>query len=593
MVESERRRLISSTPYLTPEQVVQQTFATAFRGYAEADVRAFLKRVSEELVASRDRESELLEAIDALEEQLRSPRPLDESQLLDALGAETSRLLRSARETADDIRTRAEEQAVQTSEAAAAEAQSKRGEADEYFQARTDEAEERATAIVAAAEQNAADIRVAVETYSTEQRERADRETGELIEAARQQGRDMLDEAKSTRERVLADLFRRRGLLQAQVDALRGGRDNLLDAYRVVKRTFLEATEALAQIEARAAERAPHADGDASDTAPTIAGETDTDTGDAEAVGDESGTGAGAPRSDDGEPTDPSLAAVDSLFARIRAGQAEAPVDDAPSDVVEEVGEPVSAPPAETVEVAGSPEPEPEPDIEQLAAPPSAVEAWRARRTEVVDPLLVAVAKRAKRVAQDDQNALLDAVRRHKGRPTAAQVLKPEPELLEAWVAVTREAIDDAYRAGRIAAGGEPGAVSDDFAAEVAAVIVLPVRERISAAIDAGEEGDTGGLVERIGARFREWKNQALELALADALAMSWSRGVYDASPDGTVLQWIPLIEGRCADCDDNGLEPTVKGSSFPTGQPHPPAHPGCRCLLAPADVLSGLATNV
>jgi hypothetical protein len=204
----------------------------------------------------------------------------------------------------------------------------------------------------------------------------------------------------------------------------------------------------------------------------------------------------------------------------------------------------------------------------------------------------VAVAKRAKRVAQDDQNALLDAVRRHKGRPTAAQVLKPEPELLAAWVAVTRDAIDEAYRGGRTAAGGEPSAVSDDFAEEVAAVIVLPVRERIAAAIDAGEEGDTGGLVERIGARFREWKNQALENALADALAMSWSRGVYDGSPDGTVLQWIPLVEGRCADCDDNGLEPTVKGSSFPTGQAYPPAHPGCRCLLAPADVLSGLAAN-
>jgi len=597
MVDSERRRLITSTPYLTPEQVVQQTFATAFRGYAEADVRAFLKRVSEELVNSRDRESELLEAIDAPEEQLRSPRPLDESQLLDALGAETSRLLRSARETADDIRARAEAQAVQTYEEAAAEAQSKRGEADEYFQSRTDEAEERAAAIVAEAEQNAAEIRAAVETYSTEQRERADRETGEVIEAARQQGRDMLDEAKSTRERVLADLFRRRGLLQGQVDALRGGRDNLLDAYRVVKRTFLEATEALAQVEARAAERATHAGDDASDTASTIDGETDAGTGDADAaLGEERATEAGVPGADDGEATDPSLADVDSLFARIRAGQAEAPVDDAPSDVVDETGEPDSVQSAEAVDLAGSPASEPEPaseaETDHPATPPSAVDAWRARRTAVVDPLLVTVAKRAKRVAQDDQNALLDAVRRHRGRPTAAQVLKPEPELLEAWVAVTREAIDDAYRAGRVAAGGEPSAVSDDFASEVAAVIVLPVRERIAAAIDAGEEGDTGGLVERIGARFREWKNQALEVALADALAMSWSRGVYDGSPDGTVLQWIPLIEGRCADCDDNGLEPTVKGSSFPTGQPHPPAHPGCRCLLAPADVLSGLATN-
>jgi hypothetical protein len=122
------------------------------------------------------------------------------------------------------------------------------------------------------------------------------------------------------------------------------------------------------------------------------------------------------------------------------------------------------------------------------------------------------------------------------------------------------------------------------LAREAAETIVLPLRERISSAIDAGAEGDTSGLVERIGARFREWKNQSLEELLVDELSGAWSRGVYDASPDGAVFRWIPLVEGRCADCDDNGLEPTTKGSSFPTGQLHPPAHPGCRCLLAPAD---------
>jgi DivIVA domain-containing protein len=601
MVESERRRLISSTPHLTPEQVGQQSFATSFRGYSETDVRAFLKRVSDELITTRDREEELLDAIDALEEQLRSPRPLDESQLLDALGAETSRLLRSARETADEIRKRAEEQTAQAAEAAATELQSRRGEADEYFQTRTGEAEERAAAIVAAAEQNAAELRAGVDVFATEQRERAERETQEAIEAARHQGREMLDEAKSTRERVLADLFRRRGLLQAQVDELRSGRDSLLDAYRVVKRTFLEATEALAQVEVRAAERATQPIDDDSDVSVALDTEADTD---AEVAGDTEANGESAAPSADADVTDPNLADVDSLFARIRAGQTETPIETAPSIAVDEIGEAVSAPLEGTADVAPvpesaaepEPEPEPEPDpatgSEAPAAPLSAVESWRAERAAVVDPLLVAVAKRAKRAAQDDQNALLDAVRRHKGRPTAAQVLAPEPDFLAAWVSVTREAIDDAYRGGRVAAGGEPAAASDDLAAEVAAVIVLPVRERIAAAIDSGEEGDTGGLVERIGARFREWKNQALENALGDALAMSWSRGVYDASPDGTVLQWIPLVEGRCADCDDNGLEPTVKGETFPTGQAHPPAHPGCRCLLAPADVLSGLAAH-
>ena len=227
-----------------------------------------------------------------------------------------------------------------------------------------------------------------------------------------------------------------------------------------------------------------------------------------------------------------------------------------------------------------------------LIATPSALDAWRSQRSSVLDPLLVTLAKRAKRAAQDNQNALLDAVRRHKGRPTAAQVLTPESEVLTAWAAVMQEATNEAYSAGRVAAGGEAARADDALARDAAATIVLPVRERISAAIDAGEEGDTGGLVERIGARFREWKNQSLEESLFDALTVAWSRGVYDASPDGTVLRWIPVKEGRCADCDDNGLEPTVKGSTFPTGQSYPPAHPGCRCLLAPAEILSRLAAS-
>jgi hypothetical protein len=78
------------------------------------------------------------------------------------------------------------------------------------------------------------------------------------------------------------------------------------------------------------------------------------------------------------------------------------------------------------------------------------------------------------------------------------------------------------------------------------------------------------------------WKNQSLVRALHDVLSFAWGRGVYDASPEGAVLQWIPLAEGRCSDCDDNALEPTVKGETFPTGQQYPPAHPGCRCLLVP-----------
>jgi DivIVA domain-containing protein len=571
MAESDRRRVITSTPQLTPEQIAQRTFASSFRGYSEADVRGFLKRISDELVVTRDREAELLSVIDDLEGQLRAPRPLNEPEMLDALGAETTRLLRSAREAADEIRTKGEERGARILDEARAEADRMLAEAEERARVRTEEAEEHAGLLVSEAEARAAELQTDSERHAEAEQQRVERESEEQIEAARQQGREMLEEAKATRERVLADLFRRRSLLQAQIDELRAGRDNLLDAYRVVKRSFLDATNALAQVEARAAEERAHGEAESSDE---LAEELRAATGEEEPEPtpvDQSGTAA----VDDG--ADAGLADVDSLFARLRAGQ-EAAVEAEPAHLepAEQPDEPADSHvvvPEEAAEAAATVTPE-----------PTSADVWRAKRSEVLDPLIVSMTKKAKRAAQDDQNALLDAVRRHKGRPTSEQVLVPESELLAAWVELVHDAIDEAYGAGRAAIGVDVVPAEASMAREAAETIVRPLRERITSAIDAGAEGDTSGLVERIGARFREWKNQSLEELLVDELSGAWSRGVYDASPDGAVFRWIPLVEGRCADCDDNGLEPTTKGSSFPTGQLHPPAHPGCRCLLAPAD---------
>src|ERR1700720_3130602 len=138
MTESDRRRLITSTPPLSPDEIVQRTFTSSFRGYSEAEVRAFLKRVSEEIVAARERETELMGAIDSLEEQLRSPRPLNETEMFEALGAETTRLLQSARESADEIRTKAEAQATRLVEDAQAEATRVTAETDELSRTRNE-----------------------------------------------------------------------------------------------------------------------------------------------------------------------------------------------------------------------------------------------------------------------------------------------------------------------------------------------------------------------------------------------------------------------------------------------------------------------
>jgi hypothetical protein len=114
--------------------------------------------------------------------------------------------------------------------------------------------------------------------------------------------------------------------------------------------------------------------------------------------------------------------------------------------------------------------------------------------------------------------------------------------------------------------------------------VVSPLRERLEGSlqsVDARNPADAEiAVAQGLGARYREWRGEQLEGVLGDALAVAYSRGAYDAAPDGARLRWVPAVAGKCPDCDDNALEPTVKGSEFPTGQPHPPAHPGCRCLL-------------
>jgi DivIVA domain-containing protein len=548
MNESDRRQhVISTAPHLTPDEVANRMFGRKARGFAEPEVRSFLKRVSDELNAARDRERELTTAIDSLEEQLRAPRPLSEQELLEALGEETARLLRSAREAGEDIRRKADERAARITEDAITEAEQVRAEAAEMMTRRVAEIDSRAAEQIAQAETDAAHTR-----------ERALLEADAIIEAARQQGREMLDEAKSARERVLGDLIRRRALMKAQIEELRVGRERLVEAYGAVKKTFLEATDALANVEARAAAERSTAMSEPIDIASEIAAEIAQLDGTADVGADTEIVDVviAIDVEEAGGPED-----VDSLFARLRAG--------AGTDLSDEPA------PEET---AAAPLP--------AAGGVSAAE-WRGRRYDAIDPLLHGLVKKAKRSLQDDQNTLLDSVRRHKGRPSAAQVLPDLEPLLRAWSDVLRDPVQRAYRAGAVAVGGEEIDASDDLLRDAAEPFVMPLRDRVTAAIDTGEERDTSGLVERIGARYREWKSQSLDAVAQEVLAFAWSRGVYDASPDGATLWWVPSEAGRCSDCDDNALEPTVKGKLFPTGQPFPPAHPGCQCLLAPAEILT------
>lgn len=207
------------------------------------------------------------------------------------------------------------------------------------------------------------------------------------------------------------------------------------------------------------------------------------------------------------------------------------------------------------------------------------------RRDEALAPIVEELGRKGKRALQDEQNEVLDGLRRQRGRIDVDKVLPSKADQQSKWAAVLEPAIVRAYAAGGRAAGrSKPASPPKALVDQLVRGVVDPLRERVESSI-AGVGGSSPadteiGLAQTIGARYREWRSQGLESELGDAMAIAHARGVYDAAPTGARLRWVPAVTGKCPDCDDNALEPTVKGSEFPTGQRFPPAHPGCRCLL-------------
>ncbi len=605
------RRAAASAPRLSPDEVATRGFAAAFRGISETEVRNFLRRVADEIAAGRAREDELTEQVEALRKAVADPPLVTEDRLLEALGEETARVLRSAQVSAEQIRARAEEHAAATMAAADAAAAATREEADTDARAMRDDAQTAAAAREEAATTYATEVRATVDADVAKLRTTTDEEltaareasiaaAATEIEASKEAGRDLVNEARAVRERILADLGRRRLLLQAQIDELRAGRDRLLDAYRVVKRTLGDATEALLQVEARAGHElagpppsldVPPVDGEMAALAGELTGESGT----------------------------PSVE-VEALFARLRAQNAdptpEPEPDPGPEPGPVQVPEPEAAP-----ELSVQPEPSPEPKRsggeqlgreptnspdpligdrtshedggEQLGREPtnspdpligdrtSSEEEARAARDSTLQPLQRDLGRKVKRALQDEQNDVLDRLRTVKGRPSAADVLPTAEQQTVVLAGTLRPPVDAAYAGGRAAIGargrgsGAPGSMVDGLAA----AMVERLHARLVEAID-DPGSDEAAVTQRLGSRYREFKGPELDAVIGDTLAAAWALGVYDGAATGFTLRWVPDEVGTCPDCDDNALEPTTRGEAFPTGQPHPPAHPGCRCLL-------------
>jgi DivIVA domain-containing protein len=672
----DRSRLGPGEQRVSADLVAQRGFATGFRGFDQAEVRAFLGQVADELRRLRDHTVALERALHAAEEQAAHPR-LDEDTLMTALGEETASIVRTAKAAAADIKAQAEDNAARVLREAHARSEAVRSEADEVLAKRIDEAERAVAGVREVAEATAERVRVeAAETAR------------QVLDQSKHEAKMVLDTAHATRDQMLGDLSRKRKLAMVQIEQLRAGRDRLLDAYRTVRRTLDEVTTELqrADAEARAAaeaagrravrsdagldkalppEQVPELASPAEHAAPAeqgmVAGQgwgrvsspddplapapsgPEEPTADLEAVAPEATSpppeaampaeplppavpaeagGAPGPRSSDvaaalgqtgnkvaadevagDEATGGGLSIVEAPSA-LESVRVIAPAP-GPQDQSVDLGsghEPAIAAVAGAAADPSSVEPAADVQPAEAASPtdPATVtnadESLLQRRDKAINPIEADLARRLKRVLQDEQNDLLDRLRNIRGTPTAAEVLPDRQAHAVRFRDAGRPLLERAARAGSEFAalsldasspsprpGSGAKADVDDLAAGLAEAIVDPLRRRLEQAI-LGDD-DPVVLAESLGAAYREWKTQRIEQTAADQVAGAFARGQFAATPAGTRLRWIvDDVDGPCPDCDDNALAGDLgKAELWPTGQQHPPAHVGCRCLVVPA----------
>jgi cell division septum initiation protein DivIVA len=212
--------------------------------------------------------------------------------------------------------------------------------------------------------------------------------------------------------------------------------------------------------------------------------------------------------------------------------------------------------------------------------------------------------RRLKRVLADEQNEVLDTLRRG-GTVEFDDMVPAADEHADRFAIAATPDLDAAADHGATwvaaaVAGAGAGAGADaptraasrvpscdELAGELGRELVDPLRHRIRRSFDDCD-GDLEEVTERLRALYREWKGQHIGDAVRHFTVAAYARGAYHSAPDGATVEW--LVDPSCVacpDCDDNALAGQVaKGEAFPTADTCAPAHTGCRCLVVPAAAL-------
>lgn len=214
-----------------------------------------------------------------------------------------------------------------------------------------------------------------------------------------------------------------------------------------------------------------------------------------------------------------------------------------------------------------------------------------AQREAALAPVIAAASRKVKRLLADEQNDVLQLLRRKEPvRSLDALVPKADEHIARLIDAIADELLEAAVAgAASLATGSKASqkkAVVDADATRVARehltnVLLDPLRERLDREI-ADAAGVNADIAESVRGLYREWKNHRIDPAVDDAIRQAFGSGALASVPAGTKLIWAVDPDGPASpDCDDNALAGAVAaGDPFPTDHLCAPAHPGCRCML-------------
>lgn len=287
-----------------------------------------------------------------------------------------------------------------------------------------------------------------------------------------------------------------------------------------------------------------------------------------------------------------SVPEVDDIFAKLRAGSTAKVAEKV--DAVSSPALPISKKPKEVPAVAEAKPEKAQTKADKKAKKVTVIAADPARfesRDEALSEQVVTLARKLKRVLADEQNDVLQHLRLKKSSLEIDAVFGTPMEQAQRYAgAIAEEAMASASAGAKsVKSSGGSGrrvtqkAITDHTAATVVVGLVAAFREEARIAIGEAE-GDREVLSGLMRDVYRKWKMELIDSHVDDIACSAYSKGAYLALEPGATISWmVDPAAACCSECEDNSLAGAViRGDDFPAGHPHPPAHPGCRCLVSP-----------